>query len=208
MLPKKITKRKLQAVETKMRIFNAASELMKKKGFDDITIQEIQERAGISVGTFYHYFKSKQDVFFEIYGKGDEFYKTEVAPELNARKLTYEEKIILFFVKYSIFITGNGIESVRQLFNTNNRFFISKGRYMIELLQDIISKGQLEGEIITEMNAEEITDFLFIHARGVVFNWCLHDGGYDLEERMKNNFKRILPVLLSPASSDADKQSS
>jgi hypothetical protein len=79
---------------------------------------------------------------------------------------------------------------------------------MIELLQDIISKGQLEGEIITEMNAEEITDFLFIHARGVVFNWCLHDGGYDLEERMKNNFKRILPVLLSPASSDADKQSS
>ncbi len=205
MITKKITNRTLQAVETKKRIVNAANELMKRKGFEDMTIQEIQKRAGVSIGTFYHYFKSKQDIFFEIYSKADEYYETEVAPELHARKLTYEEKIILFFVKYSIFVTGNGIESDRQLFNTNNKFFISKGRFMIQLLQDIISKAQQEGEIISEMNSEEITSFLFIHARGVVFDWCLHDGGYDLEERMKNHFKRIVPVFLAPASPVVDK---
>jgi AcrR family transcriptional regulator len=194
-----MTKRKLQAMETKKRIFNAANELMKKKGFDNMTIQEIQERAGVSVGTFYHYFKSKQDVFFELYRKADEYFETEVAPELHSRNLTDDEKIILFFGKYAIFNTDNGIESVRQIFNTNNKFFTTKDRYMVGLLQDIVSEAQQSGRMVSDMSAEEITQFLFIHARGVVFDWCLHDGRYDLEERMNDHFKRIVPVFLPPA---------
>ena len=55
------TKRQEQARETKNRIYNSAIELMEKEGFDNITIADIREKAGVSVGAFYHYFASKND---------------------------------------------------------------------------------------------------------------------------------------------------
>jgi len=42
-------------------------------------------------------------------------------------------------------------------------------------LEDIISKGQSEGEISENMSVDEISKYLFIAARGIAYDWCLHD---------------------------------
>lgn len=42
---------------------------MYKKGYDNITIEEISKKAGGSVGAFYHYFRSKNDIFLKNSGK-------------------------------------------------------------------------------------------------------------------------------------------
>ena len=198
MAEKRVTKRKIQAEETKQKIYEAAIELIEKQGFDNITIQGINEQAGVSVGTFYHYYKSKEDVFFELYRKADEYFKTEVFPLLETGDLSSSEKIVLFFRKYALYNLGNGLEYVSQLYNTKNKFFVAKGRYMLELMQYLISKGQQKGEIKSDMTPREMADFLFTFGRGVVFDWCLHDGSYDLEERMKIDFQRLLPVFMVP----------
>jgi AcrR family transcriptional regulator len=47
---------------TQARVFDAALELINERGFEQTTVADICEKAGISNGAFYHHFKSKQDI--------------------------------------------------------------------------------------------------------------------------------------------------
>jgi AcrR family transcriptional regulator len=53
----------LKAGKRKQAIVEAATECFAKRGYHDTSISDIIDRAGIARGTFYLYFKSKQDVF-------------------------------------------------------------------------------------------------------------------------------------------------
>ncbi|MCQ6280260.1 TetR/AcrR family transcriptional regulator [Bacillus sp. EB600] len=55
---KVLTKRQLQAIHKKSEIYEKAIELLKEKDFQNITIEETCGNAGVSVGTFYHYFST------------------------------------------------------------------------------------------------------------------------------------------------------
>lgn len=192
MAKQKLTKRQTQANKTRNKLYKASMELMEKKGFNNTTIEEISKKAGVSIGTFYLYYKSKDDIFFEIYKKADEYFKNDVAEQFTNEKLNSVDQIVLFFKFYAGYNKTRGLDNVRQLYNTKNKLFISKGRYMQILLEEIISKGQEKDEIIIEMTPESLTEYLFIAARGVVYDWCLHDAEYDLEERMVQFFERFI----------------
>jgi len=43
------------------------------------------------------------------------------------------------------------------------------------LLKEIVLEGQNKNEIISTMTPDEICDYLFIAARGIVYDWCLHN---------------------------------
>ena len=62
-------------------------------------------------------------------------------------------------------------------------------------LEDIISKGQSEGEISENMSVDEISKYLFIAARGIAYDWCLHDGAYDIKDFMNNYFKQLVIIF-------------
>jgi AcrR family transcriptional regulator len=49
------------------RLLEAAVSLFAEKGFDATSVQEIVERAAVTKGAMYHYFKSKDDLLYEIY---------------------------------------------------------------------------------------------------------------------------------------------
>jgi AcrR family transcriptional regulator len=49
------------------RLLDAAVSLFADKGFDATSVQEIVERAAVTKGAMYHYFKSKDDLLYEIY---------------------------------------------------------------------------------------------------------------------------------------------
>ena len=52
-----------------------------------------------------------------------------------------------------------------------------------------------KGEIQADRNPEEIVRFLFVMARGVVFEWSLYNGGYDLEAKMHEYIERLVLTL-------------
>ena len=195
MARQKLTKRQVQANKTKSKIFKVANELMEKKGFTNITIEDISKKAGVSVGAFYHYYNSKDDILYEIYKMADEYFKNEVAHQLEKDNLSSVDRIVLFFKFYAKYNMERGLENDSQIYNTKNKLFIAKDRYMINLLREIIAKGQAENEIFGEMTPESITEYLFIVGRGVVFDWCLHDGDYNLEEKMEKFMRRLVVIF-------------
>jgi AcrR family transcriptional regulator len=57
---------KAKGMATRTAILDAAHEVFKDTGYYGSSISEISRRCGISMGTFYHYFKNKEHVFLEL----------------------------------------------------------------------------------------------------------------------------------------------
>jgi AcrR family transcriptional regulator len=51
---------------TRARLLDAAKGVFEDAGFLDARISDIAERAGLSHGSFYHYFDSKEEIFLEV----------------------------------------------------------------------------------------------------------------------------------------------
>lgn len=193
MTKKSITKRQEQALETKNRIYTAAIDLMDREGFENITIADISKKAGVSVGAFYHYFTSKNDILAEIFHKADEYFSTQVNSRLEMESI--QEKIVEYFDHYAKFNLTSGVELTQQLFNPKIKFFIKKDRPMLTILEDLIHEGQERKEIRVDEDPEELARFLFVMARGIVFEWSLYDGSYDLEATMHKYIQILVSTL-------------
>jgi AcrR family transcriptional regulator len=64
--------RSRKGAQTRARLLGAAKEIFEENGFLDARISDISERAGLSHGSFYHYFDSKEEIFREVAAVVDE----------------------------------------------------------------------------------------------------------------------------------------
>ena len=64
--------RSRKGARTRARLLEAAKQVFEETGFLDARVSDIAERAGLSHGSFYHYFDSKEQIFREIAEMMDE----------------------------------------------------------------------------------------------------------------------------------------
>ena len=190
-----LTSRDLQAIESRRKIFNTAVQLIAEKGFDNVTVEEICKKSGVAKGLFYHYFKSKYDIVIETYMDVDIKFSAEVMA-LPATATPYDRIIcaVSFQARYA---KAKGLEFVKQIYkhqlDTGTAFFISEDRAFFRLIRDAIREGQQENQIRSDVSAEVLTRLVLSISRGITYDWCLHDGDYDIEEVMKRSFLMLLP---------------
>ena len=172
------TSRDIQAKLTKEKIYKNAVKLIRKKGFDNISVNEICDKSDVSIGTFYYYFKSKENILFEIYKKADDYFENTVYENLKSDN--YLEKVREYLFYYIKFVENDGLDMVKHLYIPDNKLFVKEGRAMQTILEEIIAEGQQKKQISERMSAKEAVRFCFVVMRGVVFDWALNDGSYDI----------------------------
>lgn len=65
-----------RSFETRRKILAAGSELVIKRGYHNVTTDDIAKAAGVSTGIVYHYFNDKRDVIVTALEEfGDEFFE-------------------------------------------------------------------------------------------------------------------------------------
>lgn len=57
-----LSRQQRKSQETREKIFQAAKKILQKKGYEELSIKNICEEAGVSNGSFYHHFKTKDDL--------------------------------------------------------------------------------------------------------------------------------------------------
>ena len=57
-----LSRQQQKSLETKNKIFQAAKRILQKKGYEALSIKNICEEAKVSNGSFYHHFKTKDDL--------------------------------------------------------------------------------------------------------------------------------------------------
>jgi TetR/AcrR family fatty acid metabolism transcriptional regulator len=187
--------RKEQAEQTKRHIFESALKLLELREFDDITIRDIVKAAGVSVGSFYNYYKSKLDVYYETYQLADEYFEEKVAPLLTQE--TAGDRILCFFdyyARYSSEFTSLALTKI--LYNSDNKWFERKtGIGMRPILTRTLQYGLDKGEFRSDSTVDEIANFLLIAVRGLVYNWCTLDGSYDLRDATRRYVATLLRCI-------------
>jgi AcrR family transcriptional regulator len=61
-----------RAEDTRRRIYEAAMELFREKGFEQTTMRDIAAKAGVALGGAYYYFSSKESIVLAFYGEMQE----------------------------------------------------------------------------------------------------------------------------------------
>jgi AcrR family transcriptional regulator len=87
--------RSRKGARTRARLLDAAREIFEENGFLDARISDIAERAGLSHGSFYHYFDSKEAIFYEVAAVLDEELSAPLSTVIRAPSptATPEERI-------------------------------------------------------------------------------------------------------------------
>lgn len=192
-----VNSRKLQAAKTKNRIFETANELIEKKGYNQVTIREICKQAEVAKGTFYHYFSAKEDIILEIYKKVDKYYDELIKKGFSSDDPV--QKIIEVVTYKAIYVQKCKIDKVKEVYKAQmevgNNFFISKQRSSYKILYNIIEKAQANNEFKTNQTAAELTKIIGLSVRGVIYDWCINNGSYDLETYLKKYIKTIIEIF-------------
>ena len=85
--------------KTKSEILKTAASLFHERGWNDVNIEEIVKAVGVTRGAFYHYFKSREDLIYQVFIKN--FLSEEFFPVLSKIKGTNAlEKIRNAFKSY------------------------------------------------------------------------------------------------------------
>jgi AcrR family transcriptional regulator len=81
--------KQLRSIGMKEKILNSALQLFCEKGYYNTTTNEIAQRAEVSIGSLYSYFKDKDTIFLEVldrYHDKFEMAKNEITSNLNLLK--------------------------------------------------------------------------------------------------------------------------
>lgn len=191
-----MTKRKEQAIRTKQTIYEAALDLMKTKSFKELTIEEISKHAGVSVGTIYHHFNSKEHMYIELFETIDSDLYNGFEP--IQKFVSLEEEITDFFLKLAKSMEDFGLNITKYFVFSDASIFYRNDLYMNKALLKIVEKGHHNNELTSNLNVEEITEYLIVMARGVFLDWCVKEGSHSLSENIERYIRLILASVLKP----------
>lgn len=75
-----------RAEDTRRKIYEAAMELFREKGFEQTTMRDIAAKAGVALGGAYYYFSSKEAIVLSFYQEMQEGSHEEILASIAAEK--------------------------------------------------------------------------------------------------------------------------
>lgn len=191
---KDLSKQQLKSMETKARIFNAAKRILKKSGYEQLSIKNICEEAGVSNGSFYHHFKTKDDLLS---------YYIEEQPSINpdlldlpSSKEGARETIVYVYLNYVRYCRELGVEFMANYYTPKNQslnpLIRTERPYPIITVHNYLQKCIDAGIITLSDSLEHITTDIRMIVIGNVFEWCLKNGDADFEGNMRRCLENYL----------------
>ena len=188
-------RRKEQAQKTETAILNSALELMRRDGFDAVTVRDICTHAGITTGAFYHHFKSKEDLFDKGFAPMDQFMSAmlEKLPEDDpvARLLAIVEQYALFMENCGVLAA----QYYQRRLGSSDTASLDPTHYIHSVLENCFAKAMEQGYTILRDDPAWTAEFCYCHFRGVVINWLLNKRAYSLQERIREEFQSFKDIF-------------
>ena len=185
-----------ESMDARQKLIDTTVELIKKYGADSITVRNVCEDAGLSIGTFYHHFQNKDDLlmYFVREASFDRFV-LETPPEQVAERVCelYMHLIERYlalgeeFMK-SFYTTGNKALSA-YMGQTDGQF--AEGTVMARCEREL-SNAQAQGFLKKEADVHILSMDICTIVKGCVFEWALDDGQMDIRQTLLRILRHYL----------------
>ena len=175
--------------ETKEKIFQAAKRILQKSGYEALSIKNICEEAGVSNGSFYHHFKTKDDLLS---------YYIEEQPSINPDLLDMPENaeeakiaIIHVYLNYAEYCRELGVDFISNYYTPKNQALNPDIRterpYPILTVENYLKKAIDAGIVSPKLPLADICTDIRMLVIGNVFEWCVHHGETDFEGNIRRS---------------------
>ncbi len=182
--------------ERKQAIYNAAFNLFKKNGYDNVSFNGIASEAGFTKSNMYRYFCSKEEIFLNVFADLFEHWVEECIKRLQ--KLEQNEKIKLFAQNWV-----NSLMSHTQFLDLTPILFISleKNSSFEQLLEfkrlakNLLYKISIEiNRIYPDIQGEKAFKFLTLSFAATSNYWAANSQNEALIKiYQQNEFKELKP---------------
>lgn len=196
-----IRSRKERALETKKHLYAVADRLFTQYGFDDVSVDKIVEEAGLSKGTFYVHFNSKDSLLValisEYVDKVDVDYQTFIetlSPDMPAADIF----LLLIDKIVDVIVDRLGIERMKVLYRaqlmdiSNTGTAASYNRMLYTTITDVLTRGIHRREFTTALPLGELVHHLILAMRGLTYEWCIRHPDFDLKAQSRAHFNVLL----------------
>ncbi|MEN6290593.1 MAG: TetR/AcrR family transcriptional regulator [Methanobacterium sp.] len=197
-------------MDTKARIMETAFKLFLKKGFADVSLNEIIRESDITTGGFYYHFNSKDTLLVEVINKYIFNYFSSIIDQMRKCKGTPKEKlkaVILLIVgdDSTINETTQLCESAEKidyrtlhllLFEGVQKYDIISKHYtefyydLHEFIKEVINDGIAQGLIRENIDSTELSLNIQTIMVGTVLMW-IGMPEMPLEKRMESNIDQM-----------------
>jgi AcrR family transcriptional regulator len=157
-------------------IFEAALDLFQEKGYEATTMRAIAERAGVSLGSSYHYFASKEHLVLEFYRHTHQLHLAAIGPllarehDLAARLRGVIRAVVVTCEPFhdfagAIFGTVANPASPLNPFGRESKALRDE---VIDLYADVVkgSDARLPDDIVAELPT-----LLWLYQMGILYFW-------------------------------------
>lgn len=193
--------RKERALETKSHLYAVADRLFTQYGFDAVSVDKIVEEAGLSKGTFYVHFESKDSLLEALISdyveKVDVDYQTFI--ETFPSDMPATDILLLFVEKIiDVIVDTIGMERMKTLYRTqltnisHSGTSASYNRMLYTTMMDVLARGIQRREFVTALPLGELANHLILAMRGLAYEWCIRYPDFDLKAKTREHFKFML----------------
>ncbi|WP_455538805.1 TetR/AcrR family transcriptional regulator [Terrisporobacter sp.] len=184
----------------KTKIIDAAIELFKKNGYNKTTINQICKCSGLTKGTFYYHFNSKDEVIIEycniVFNDVEDILPSIIsisdAKEKLWKVIEYStDKVCSLPVPLVKELLRLCTEKVFMKFDQSLVESQDGHNWKLQMFYNLIIKAQEEGTIDKDKDALLLMDVYYVAFIGVILDWSSNHGKYDIKEKLYQVFKVI-----------------
>jgi TetR/AcrR family transcriptional regulator, cholesterol catabolism regulator len=199
------------AAARRQQILTAALETFGNKGFHSTTTQDLAERADVSVGLIYQYFKSKEDLLAAAIGQIFDAYLTEIPlavqaetdPMARFRAALHAYCRVVDEHREAALL---GYRETRSLSRELTRGLMEKETRSTALIADRVTEC-IDHGVFRPIDVAMMTYHIVIFVHSWAFNAWRLKGRFTRERYVDSGIDMLLgPVLQSPEASERAKQ--
>jgi len=171
--------------ETKKHIYNVGRDLLRKYGYNNVTIKMIADESGVSIGSFYHFFGSKDEFFSQISMSVNTAF---LWPEdINYEADDCKFRIVTFYKQFCEMMSTRDLDMLGDTFfrNHGNKTLLQNDRNYRKYLLKMLNGFQQAGKLCRDITVSEIEDCLMICLMGLIYHWVTCDCNYPLYPKLQ-----------------------
>lgn len=161
----------MSSVDTRQQILDTARPIIAGKGFAAVGLSEILAAAGVPKGSFYHWFRSKEEFGEALLDRHFEAYVAHVDAALHAAGMTAGERLLAYFAEWHRLQSGTDpgarclvVKLSAEVCDLSEpmRASLERGTArLLALITECIASGQSDSEFSADVDAAETAQQLY-----------------------------------------------
>ena len=200
--------RRRQADETRKRIYQCAERLFTEHEPGTVSVEAIVRAAGVSKGSFYVHFASKDALFMELVNDRVAMVDAKYQSFMDSlpEDMPAQDALLSLMDKISDVLTADiGVEKMTVVYRAQLAgdagvgAVASYSRGIYGMFRRVLERGIARGELRTDMTADTLTRHLMLAIRGVTYEWCIRYPDFDYSAQAWAHLKMLLEGLSATA---------